>query len=86
MTGGHFLDFNNIYLEAKEKPDLYQRLTSFIEDNLMRPELPISHHDKFPDIEEELSPTLEYLIVFWLQLIHRDFPSLVKQWYETDLC
>ena len=53
MTGSHFLDFNNIRLEPGERPeDLYQRLTSFIEDNLMKPEVPIRHHDEFPEVEE----------------------------------
>jgi hypothetical protein len=29
-TGRHFLDFNNIHLEANERPeDLYQRLAKF---------------------------------------------------------
>ena len=36
-TGGHFLDFNNIHLEPNERPeDLYQQLTSFVEDNFQR--------------------------------------------------
>jgi hypothetical protein len=36
-TGGNFLDFSNIHLEANERPeDLHQRLVSFIEDNLLR--------------------------------------------------
>ena len=35
-TGAHFLDFNNITLAPAEHPeDLYQRLMSFIEDNLL---------------------------------------------------
>jgi len=35
LTGAHFLDFNNISLASTERPeDLYQRLMSFIKDNL----------------------------------------------------
>ena len=35
-TGAHFLDFNNIHLEAGEHyEDLYQRLISFVEDNFL---------------------------------------------------
>ena len=87
MTGGHFLDFSNIRLEPGERPeDLYQRLTSFVEDNLMRPDVPISHHGEVPEEEEELTPTLENLIVLiWLQLLHSDLPALVKQRYGTEL-
>ena len=80
-TGGHFLDFNNIHLEPNERPeDLYQRLSSFVEDNLLRAEGSIQHHGKLPDADEELTPTLENIIVLtWLRLIHRDLPNLVKQ-------
>jgi hypothetical protein len=36
-SGAHFLDFIEIVLQADERPeDLYQRISSFIEDNLMR--------------------------------------------------
>ena len=39
-TGAHFLDFNYIHLESDERPeDLYQRLVSFIEDNLLKDSL-----------------------------------------------
>ena len=35
-TGADFLDFNDITLAPAERPeDLYQRLMSFIEDNLL---------------------------------------------------
>ncbi len=33
-TGAHFLDLNDIHLEANERPEyLLQRLASFVEDN-----------------------------------------------------
>ena len=36
-TGAHFIDFNSIKLEPGERPgDLFQRLQSFVEDNLLR--------------------------------------------------
>ncbi len=44
-TGGHFIDFNNIHLEADERPeDLYQRLMAFVEDNLLVQGGGITHH------------------------------------------
>ena len=86
-TGAHFLDFNNITLAPAERPkDLCQRLMSFIEDNLLSANGNISHHGEVPDPDEEMSPTLENLVVLtWLRLVHRDLPSLVKQRYGTDL-
>ena len=36
-SGSHFLDFHIIHLEPSERPkDLYQRLNSFVEDNLLK--------------------------------------------------
>ena len=86
-TGAHFLDFNNITLAPAERPeDLYQRLMSFIEDNLLSANGNISHHGEVPDSDEEMSPTLENLVVLtWLRLVHCDLPSLVKQCYGTEL-
>ena len=86
-TGAHFLDFNNITLAPAEHPeDLYQRLMSFIEDNLLLANGNISHHAEVPGADEEMSPTLENLVVLtWLRLVHPDLPSLVKQCYGTEL-
>ena len=77
-TGAHFLDFNNITLAPAERPeDLYQRLMSFIEDNLLVANGNISHHGEVPGADEEMSPTLESLVVLtWLRLVHPDLPSL----------
>ena len=86
-TGAHFLDFNNIKLEADDRPeDLYQCFTSFIEDNLLAANGTITHHGETRSTDEELSPTLENLIVLtWLRLIHADLPGLVKQRFGTEL-
>ena len=62
-TGGHFLDLADIKLELDERPeDLYQRLMAFIEDNLLQDNNIITHHGEIPD-EEDLTPTLEHIIV-----------------------
>ena len=85
-TGGHFLDLADIKLELDERPeDLYQRLMAFIEDNLLQDNNIITHHGEIPD-EEDLTPTLENIIVLlWLKLTHSDLPRLVKQRYGTEL-
>ena len=86
-TGGHILDFASIHLNADERPeDLYQRLTAFVEDNLLRRDSGISHHGQVINEDEELSPSLEnYIVLTWLRLIHSGLPRLVKQRYGTEL-
>ena len=87
LSGAHFLDFNDIKLEPDERPeDLYQRLVSFVEDNLLKSDGSIEHNGEIPTEDEELSPTLENLIVLtWLRLIHPSLPALVRQRYGTEL-
>ena len=58
-TGAHFLDFTNITLEVDERPeDLFQRLMSFTEDNLLVANGNITHHGEVINADEELSPNL----------------------------
>ncbi len=86
-TGGHFLDFSEITRQSEERPeDLYQRLMSFVEDNLLKHNGNITHHGELPDHDEQLAPSLENIVVLtWLKLIHQDLPKLVKQRYGTEL-
>ena len=86
-TGAHFLDFASIKLGADEHPeDLFQRLMSFIEDNLLIANSSITHHSEVITADEELGLTLENLAVLtWLRLKHPDLPGLVKQHYGTEL-
>ena len=86
-TGPHFIDFNNIKLEPGERPeDLYQRLQSFVEDSLLTADSLIKHHGEVSKEDEELSPSLENMIVLtWLRLIHRDLPALVKIWDRVKI-
>ena len=83
-TAAHFIDLADIHLEPHEHPeDLYQWLMAFVEDNLLRNNC--TNHSKFVGDDEELSPTLDNLIVFtWLRLIHSGLPKLVKQRYGTE--
>lgn len=86
-TGGHFLDLNNIKLENDERPeDLFQRLSSFVDDNLLKGGGSISHHGEVPENDEETTPTVEnFIVLSWLRLIHPNLPALVKQKYATEL-
>ena len=51
-SGSNFLDFTCIKLQSDEHPeDLYQCIVAFIEDNLLKPDIGISHHGQ--DVQEE---------------------------------
>ena len=63
-TGGHFLDLCDIELKAGERPEpLYQRLMSFVEDNLLSKDGGILHHGETVEEDEEMSPSLENMVV-----------------------
>lgn len=86
-TGSRFLDLANIKIKPDQRPeDLYQCLMAFVDENLLTTASGITHHGQAPDVDEELSPSLENFVVFtWLQLIHPALPRLVKQRYGTEL-
>ena len=86
-TGARFLDFNNLHLEPGERPeDLYQRLLGFMDDNLLKANGSIRHHGENVTNDEELTPTLENVIVItWLRLVHHNLSALIKQRYGTEL-
>lgn len=86
-SGSHLLDFSSIKRQPEEKPeDLYQRLASFVDDNLITVESAITHHGQPPTEDEELTPTLENLVILrWLELLHKDLPQIIKQKYGTVL-
>lgn len=67
-NGSHFLDFDNIFLEAGERlENLFQRLMSFVED-LLTPNGNISQYSEIPDrillasIKPEISQALDSLL------------------------
>lgn len=68
-TGAHFIDFDEIHLNPDERPeDLYQQLMAFLEDSLLKFNT-LSHHGTTFEEEEELSPTLENIVV--LRYLHQ---------------
>ena len=86
-TGAKFLDFGNVRLKTGERAeDLYQRLVTFIDDNMLTTADKIKHHGTTVTTDEELTPTLENVIVFtWLERIHVGLPGLIKQKYGSEL-
>ena len=85
--GAHIIDILSIKYEVDERPaDLWVRLISFIEDCLLKQGGRILHHGEAPASEEEQYATLEsFVVIHWLQLIHKDLPNIVKQRYGTQL-
>ena len=85
-SGAHFLELSEIKLEPNERPeDLFQRLSAFIDDNLLSSSGDLMHHDEHV-IDENMTPTLENtIVVLWLQLINPGLPQLVKQKYGAEL-
>ena len=86
-TGSHFFDLADINFEPNEHAeDLYQRMLSFTEDNLLTEGSTIMHHGNVQTNDEDLTPTLEnWVVITWLQLLHPSLPRLLKQKYETEL-
>lgn len=64
---------------------LWERLYSFLDDNLMDPNDAIKHLGIDP-VGETMSPTLLNVgVVLWLHCIHSGLPALVKQRYASEL-
>lgn len=86
-SGAKFLDLVSIKLTPGERPeDLYQRIVSFIDDNLLTADGNLDHHGDTVTTDEQLTPSLENVVVLlWLDRIHTGLPSLVKQKYGAEL-
>ena len=85
-TGSRFLTLASIKLNPAERPeDLYQRLVTFFDDNLITTD-GLLHHGQHVNANEVVTPTLQNTIVLlWLQRIHSGLPGLVQQKYGAEL-
>ena len=86
-SGANFLDFTDIKLLPDERHEtLYQRMASFIDDNLLKKSDLITHDGEEITTNEIISPSLENLVVLlWLEKLHPKLPAIVKQRYATQL-
>ena len=63
-TVTHFIDYNNIRLEHDERPeDLFLCVMNFVKDNLFIANRSITHHGGSVITDEEVTPSLENMIV-----------------------
>ena len=86
-TGARFIDLAYIEQRPEKKPeDLYQCMLAAVEDNLLTQSSGITHYCQVVDVNEELTPTLvNFIVLAWLRLLHKDLPALIKQWYGPEL-
>ena len=78
------LDFRLGNMESREA--LWERVYSFIEDNLLTKSSGVMHKGKAVPKDETLTPTLQNIaVIIWLDAIHRGLPSLVKQRFAIPL-
>ena len=87
ITGGRILEIAQYSLLPNESYEtLWERLSAFIEDNLMKVANGIQHNGIVVQNDEILSPTLQNLsVVLWLKAINPDLPAVVKQKFATQL-
>ena len=86
-SGSNFIDFASIKFEPPERHEtLYQRMLSFVENNLLTTDGGITHKGAKLGEDEDLTPTLENLIILlWLKEVHPNLPNTVKQKYGAYL-
>ena len=77
---------NTIVKNSTSMRAIWQAIRAhYVEDNLLTANGNIRHHGEDVSTDEELTPSLENIIVLtWLRLIHADLPTLVKQRYGTE--
>ena len=64
----------------------WERCYSFMEDSLITKASGVKHCGKKLENDESLTPTLQNItVMMWLDAIHRDLPSLVKQKFAITL-
>ena len=86
-SGSRITEFLNFKLEVSEsREQLWERMYTFLEDNLLVEGGEIKHEGVAPTKDEELSPTLLcILVVNWLHTIHPSLPNAVKQRFTIQL-
>ena len=88
-TRAHLLDFNNIKLDPDERPrGLVSTPYVIYRRRPIAGERSYFNHGETPTTDEEMSPTLENLIVLtWLRLVHKDAtkPCKTTLWHRAQV-
>ena len=87
VTGARWLDFESITLKPDERPQaLYQRLNSFVDENLRKRGSPLLHKGQACAADEKRSETVDNMIMSrWLHLVNAKLPMIVKTQYSVQL-
>ena len=87
VTGSRVLELAQLSLKSNESYEaLWERLSAFIEDNLLKKSSGIKHLGIKMENDEILSPTLQNVtVVLWLRAIKSDLPLMIKQRFATQL-
>ena len=86
-TGSKFIDLVGIWLNPGERhEDLYQRILTFFEDNLLVSGDKITNLGEEITVSEDLTLTLDNMVVLlWLEGIYVSLPGLIEQKYGAEL-
>ena len=87
VTGGRILDLAQLSLKPNESYEcLWERLSNFVEDNLLKRSSGIKHLNTRVTVDEDISISLlNVTVVLWLRAINPDLPMMVKQRFATQL-
>ena len=86
-TGSRILELLEMKQEQGESREaLWERLYTFMEDNLLTTSSGVKHEDQKVTKDEELTPTLlNVLVTTWLNILNPALPSLVRLKFSTQL-
>lgn len=87
ITGGRMLELAQFGLLPNESNEtLWERMSAFIEDNLLKKAGGIKHLGAKVEDDELPTPTLwNVVVVLWLKAISPELPTVVKQRFSTQL-
>ena len=86
-TGNRITELTDIKMESGESNEaLWERLYSFMQQNLLIKDGSIKHLDKAYTQNESFTPTLlNTMVVIWLNIISPNLPAMVRQYFSTHL-
>lgn len=86
-TGSRILELMELKQEQGESREaLWERLYSFLEDNLLTKSGGVKHENAKIEVDEKITPTLlNVLVTTWLNILNPGLPALVRLKFSTQL-
>ena len=87
INGSRWLDLEMMRLKPDERPQaLYQRLSSFVDENLRKRGGPLTHKGRACAADEVRTETVDnWVMSRWLSLVNPKLPQLIKTQYSVQL-